>query len=137
MEAFSMYQLKFDEHSCATCPTGDCLVKCQFLEVKGDRAREEMLKIFRGEDSFVLRDCVTCYACEEYCRRGNHPFYLITQRREDKGILTAPRAIVRQWVNIGEPRGKAEVGKIREKALSFGFMPQLRDIAKCLQKKAA
>jgi hypothetical protein len=124
-----VYTLQFDKDMCASCSTGDCLVNCQYLEVEKERASKEMLKIFSGEDSFVLRDCVTCYACEEYCKRGNHPFYLITQRREDRSIQTAPRAIVRQWINIGEPRGKAEIGEMQERALSFGFMPQLRNIA--------
>lgn len=125
-----MFELKFDETLCASCPTGSCLVKCQYLEIGKDEAREEMLRIYRGEDSPVLKDCVTCYACEEYCRRGNHPFYLITQRREDKGILTAPRAINRQWINIGEPRGRFEKGELGDKALSFGFMPQFKEIVK-------
>ncbi|MCK5723422.1 MAG: (Fe-S)-binding protein, partial [Gammaproteobacteria bacterium] len=80
-----MYELKFDDNLCKTCPTGDCLVKCQYLDVEKKTAVEEMVKIGQGEDSFVLQDCVTCYACEEYCKRGNHPFYLITERREEKG----------------------------------------------------
>lgn len=100
------------------------------MDFNGDEAREEMLKIVRGEDSTVLQDCVTCYACEEYCKRGNHPFYLITQRREEKGIHTAPRPITRQWFNVGEPQGKSEVGDIGERALSMGFMPQLKEVAK-------
>ncbi|MBW2129162.1 MAG: (Fe-S)-binding protein [Deltaproteobacteria bacterium] len=129
-EAGSMFTLQFDEAICASCPSGACLVKCQYLEADREQAKREMLKIFRGEDSRVLQECVTCYACEEYCKRGNHPFYLITQRREEKGILTAPRAITRQWINIGEPRGKYEVGEIKERALSFGFMPQFKDIVK-------
>lgn len=125
-----MFDLKFDENLCLSCPTGACLVKCQYMELDKEQAKEEIINIFRGKDSPVLKECVTCYACEEYCRRGNHPFYLITQRREDKGILTAPRAITRQWVNIGEPKGKYEVGRISKKALSFGFMPQFLDITK-------
>jgi len=125
-----MFQLKFDEDRCLTCPDGACLVQCQYLDFEKDSAREEMVKIFRGEDSPVLQDCVTCYSCEEYCKRGNHPFYLINERREDKGILTAPRAITRQWINIGEPKGKFQLGEIRKIALSFGFMPQLREITK-------
>ena len=119
-----MLTLKFDENVCKTCPTGDCLVKCQYMDVDKDTAVEEMLKISRGEDSFVFNDCVTCYGCEEYCKRGNHPFYLITEKREEKGLLTAPRAITRQWINIGEPQGKVRLGKVKEKVLSFGFMPE-------------
>ena len=119
-----MVALKFDENLCKTCPTGDCLVKCQYMDVEKERAVEEMVNIGRGKDSFVLQDCVTCYGCEEYCRRGNHPFYLITERREQKGILTSPRAITKQWINIGEPQGKFRLGEVKEKVLSFGFMPE-------------
>ncbi|MCD6305223.1 MAG: (Fe-S)-binding protein [Deltaproteobacteria bacterium] len=119
-----MYSLKFDINVCQTCPTGDCLVKCQYLHLDRDTAVAEMVKIGKGEDSFVLNDCVTCYACEEYCRRGNHPFYLITEQRQEKRILTAPRAITRQWINIGEPQGKYRLGEVNKRALSFGFMPE-------------
>jgi len=119
-----MYSLKFDVNVCQTCPTGDCLVKCQYLHLDKETAVAEMVKIGQGEDSFVLNDCVTCYACEEYCRRGNHPFYLITERRQEKGILTAPRAVTRQWINIGEPQGKYRLGDVKERVLSFGFMPE-------------
>jgi hypothetical protein len=125
-----LFELKFNASICESCPSGACLVKCQYMEMETDEAKEEMLKLYRNEDSSVLQECVTCYACEEYCTRGNHPFYLITQRREDKGVLTAPRALTRQWINIGEPRGRVELGEIGEKALSFGFMPQFRDIVK-------
>ncbi|MBW2039965.1 MAG: (Fe-S)-binding protein [Deltaproteobacteria bacterium] len=123
-----MFTLKFDENLCKTCPTCDCLVKCQYLDLEIDEARKEMMKIIKGGDSFVLQDCVTCYGCEEYCKRGNHPFYLITERREEKGILTAPRAITKQWINIGEPRGKYKLGEIKEKILSFGFMPEFLEL---------
>jgi Fe-S oxidoreductase len=126
-----MYTLKFDSNRCKTCPTGDCLVKCQYIGIETkDEAINEMINIAEGKDSPVLHDCVTCYGCEEYCRRGNHPFYLITERRQEKGILTAPRAITTQWINIGEPRGKARLGKVKEKALSFGFMPELLQLVK-------
>jgi len=125
-----MISLKFNEKACKTCPTSDCLVKCQYMDFDRESAKEEMLKIFRGEDSPVLHNCVTCYGCEEYCKRGNHPFYLITERRQEKGILTAPRAITRQWINIGEPLGKYRLGEVKERVLSFGFMPEFLDLVK-------
>jgi hypothetical protein len=124
-----MYTLNFNENICRTCPTGNCLVQCQYIDInKKDEAINEMIAIAEGKGSRVLHECVTCYGCEEYCRRGNHPFYLITERREEKGILTAPRAITRQWINIGEPRGKYKLGKIKERVLSLGFMPELLDL---------
>jgi len=125
-----MYQLQFDENLCNTCPTGDCLVKCQYMDLDKNEAIAEMVKISKGEDSFVLHDCVTCYGCEEYCKRGNYPFYLITERRQEKGILTTPRAITKQWINIGQPRGKFKTGGIKKKVLSFGFMPELLQLTR-------
>jgi Fe-S oxidoreductase len=120
-----MYTLKFDESLCASCPTVDCFVKCQYMDLGMEQAKSEIMKLAKGEDCLPLHDCVTCYGCEEYCKRGNHPFYLITEMRERKGILTSPRAITKQWINIGEPRGKYRVGAIKNTVLSFGFMPEL------------
>jgi heterodisulfide reductase subunit C len=51
------------------------------------------MKVIRGEDSRVLKECVTCYACEEYCRRGNYPFISSAsaeKRREGKGREYTP-----------------------------------------------
>ncbi len=123
-----MYKLKFDENVCATCPTADCLVKCQYIQLDKEQAHKEMMKIVKGEDSFVLQDCATCYACEEYCTRGNHPFYLITERREEKGILTAARPITNQWVNMNEFQGKALSGAIKDKAMCCCGIPELLDM---------
>jgi Fe-S oxidoreductase len=88
-------------------------------------AHEEMMKVVKGENSRVLKECVTCYACEEYCPRGNHPFYLICERREEKGMYTAPRPITKQWINMTQMQGKQMVGKIKEQALSSCFIPAL------------
>jgi len=60
-----MFELRFDERKCVACRTGNCLAKCQYMDIDRDTAKAEMVKIFNGEDSFVLHDCVTCYACED------------------------------------------------------------------------
>jgi Fe-S oxidoreductase len=124
-----MYALKFDENLCATCPTSDCLVKCQYINVDKDIAQDEIMKIVKGKDSFVLQDCVTCYGCEEYCPRGNHPFYLISERREEKGMLVSSRPVTNLWIKIGEPQGRHKIGEIDEKALSFCIMHEFRESA--------
>ncbi|MFC1883186.1 heterodisulfide reductase-related iron-sulfur binding cluster [Thermodesulfobacteriota bacterium] len=120
-----MYDLKFDERVCATCKSADCLLKCQYMAFGKKEAHEEMMKVAKGEDSRVLKDCVTCYACEEYCKRGNHPFYLISERREEKEIYTAPRPITNQWINMTKMQGKQMVGAIKDKAMSCCFIPAL------------
>ncbi len=114
-----MYALKFKEKVCATCPSADCLLKCQYMSFSGHKeAHAEMMKVVRGKDSRVLHECATCYACEEYCKRGNHPFYLISERREEKGMFTAPRPITNQWINMTRMQGKYMVGEVKDKALS-------------------
>lgn len=121
-----MYTLKFDVKLCAGCKTSDCLVKCQYMDVERDEAKREMIKIAKGEDSFVLRDCATCYNCEEYCPHGNHPFYLISERRNEKGILIASRPITNQMARMTSPQGQYEVGEIGERALSLCSIPHFK-----------
>ena len=93
------------------------------MDLDRDQARTEWQKIVNGEDSFVLHACTTCYACEEYCPSGNHPFYLIVERQEEKGILPSPRPIITMWINQCEPVGRFMVGMVQEKALSSCFLP--------------
>ncbi len=120
-----MYALRHDGEACATCQSADCFVKCQYMDLNPRQAHEEMMKLVRGEDSLVLQRCMTCYACEEYCRRGNHPYFLICERREDRGILTAARPITQQWINLTSMQGKFMTGEVREKAMSCCFIPDL------------
>jgi Fe-S oxidoreductase len=101
-----MFELKFDRTVCEDCTTVDCLVRCQYMDFDIEDAKREIMKLINGEDSVVLHECVTCYACEEYCKRGNHPFYLITDLQEKKGIFPAPRPILRQWINLAIPGKK-------------------------------
>jgi len=111
---------------CATCPSPDCLLKCQYMDLDKEQAHGEMMKVVRGEDSQVLQECVTCYACEEYCKRGNHPYYLICERREEKGILTAARPITNQWLNMTSLQGKFVTGEIKDTVMSCCFLPEFR-----------
>lgn len=120
-----MYALQVSDKVCATCPSADCLLKCQYMTFDKEEAHEEMMKVVRGEESRVLHDCVTCYACEEYCTRGNHPYYLISERREEKEIYTAARAITNQWINMTRMQGKQMAGKVEDVALSCCFIPAL------------
>ncbi len=125
-----MPELKFDISLCHECPTQDCLTRCQYMDIDRETAKREIQKIYDGEDSFVLEKCVTCYACEEYCGMGNHPFYLIVERQEEKGMLTAPRPVTKQWINMSEPIGRARVGEVGERALSSCFIPVFPDMVK-------
>lgn len=116
-----MYKLKFDENKCLRCTTQNCLTKCQYMDIDRDTAKEEILKIAHGEDSFVLHDCVTCYACEEYCPANNHPFYLIAEKQEELDVPPLPRPLIQRGINIGIPfRGEPVIEEINGRVLNMG-----------------
>jgi len=125
-----MFELNFDENRCFTCDTVDCLTKCQYLEIEAGAAKIEMKKIINKEESFVLHDCITCYACEEYCKRGNHPFYLIVQRQENLNISPQPEPLIKRGVQMGLPfRGEPEIQEIQGPALNLGLFSSLSNMA--------
>jgi ferredoxin len=103
-----MYELKFDEKICKKCKTYDCIMKCQYIDLDLERAKEEKWKIIGGENSIILEECVTCYACEEYCPYGNHPFYQIVEQQEKLGIHPVPKPLEESQVRMMGPRGKID-----------------------------
>jgi Fe-S oxidoreductase len=124
-------ELKFDKTKCASCKAVSCLVKCQYMDFRDrNQAKREWQKVINGENSTILTACTTCYACEEYCPFGNHPFYWIVEQQEAKGILPAPRPTVTMWVNQCQPIGRFMVGKVEERALSYCFLPQFNALVK-------
>jgi Fe-S oxidoreductase len=122
-----VYELKYDPDICAQCETLDCLTRCQHMEFDLEQAREERRKILGGEESRVLTDCYTCYACEEYCPHGNHPFYLIVDRQEEKEVWPAPVPIIKQQVLMMAPRGKIEPLSVSEPVINMCYFPMLMD----------
>ena len=120
-----MFELQFDIHKCMTCRTCDCLTRCQYMDIDADSARKEMRKIYNGRDSFVLHNCATCYACEEYCKMGNHPFYLIVEKQEELDIPPLPQPLIKRGVQMGIPfRGEPEIEEIEGPVINLGaFSP--------------
>lgn len=124
-----MWALRYDPEICRECPSPRCLLQCQYMQMGEEEARGEILKLSRGEDSRVLKECMTCYGCEEYCPYGNHPYFLICEMREKRGIYTAPRPITNQWINMTQMQGRALIGKVGEVVLSSCLLPSLGTMA--------
>ncbi|MFO8111597.1 MAG: (Fe-S)-binding protein [Desulfosalsimonadaceae bacterium] len=102
-----MQPIQYDPDLCIQCDTVDCLMKCQYISFAGiTEAKTEKLKINEGKDSRVLRECLTCYACQEYCPFDNNPFYLLVERQEALGILPAPKPIVEEQLRMMAPKGR-------------------------------
>jgi Fe-S oxidoreductase len=133
-----MYDLKFDPAICEKCRSCDCIMKCQYIDLDLETAKEEQGKLVRGEDSEILTQCVTCYACEEYCPYHNHPFYLIVERQEEKGIHPVPKPIEKSQVVMMAPRGRIEEKAATEPVINLCYFPMLkRSISGKLYKDAS
>ncbi len=111
--------MKYDPEICAKCESFDCLIRCQYLDLDLENARKERELIHAGEDSRVLRECATCYACEEYCPYGNHPFYLIVERQEESGIRPVPVPITNQQIKMMGPRGKIVPQRVKSPVINM------------------
>jgi Fe-S oxidoreductase len=120
-----MAELKYDEDICARCETLDCLIRCQYMDLDLDSARKERQHILRGEDSRVLAECVTCYACEEYCPQGNHPFYLIVERQEQREVWPVPIPLTKQQIIMMAPRGDIGPQKVQAPVVDLCYFPML------------
>ncbi len=102
-----MQPIQFEPDLCIRCETIDCLTKCQYVSFSGvEEARSEKLKINERRHSRVLEECLTCYACQEYCPYDNNPFYLLVERQEEMGILPAPKPIIEEQLRMMAPKGK-------------------------------
>ena len=82
----------FDITKCGEC--GDCLVQCQYVDYSREKAVQEIRALRNGKDADILRECITCIACNEYCPTGANPFDLISALQEEKGIQFIPKEIV-------------------------------------------
>jgi Fe-S oxidoreductase len=74
----------FDKSNCDNCKDIDCLTKCQWIVFSGiDEARIEINKLINEDKNCrVLKECMLCFACDEYCPYNSHPFDLINELQE-------------------------------------------------------
>ncbi len=121
-----MNRIKFNPDLCVACETVDCLMKCQYLSFTGiEEAKAEKLKINEGKDSRVLHECLTCYACQEYCPYGNNPFFLLVERQEELGILPAPSPIIKEQLKMMDAKGKITKQTVHAPVVDMCAFPML------------
>ena len=114
-----MENINYDLKICEDCKTIDCLMKCQYIDIDYNEAVKQKKLIINGKDSSILHECVTCYACEQYCPNGNHPFYQIVELQEKKGILPAPIPITKQQIAMMKPKGRIENKIVKEPVINL------------------
>jgi Fe-S oxidoreductase len=99
------------------------------MQFTPEQAREERLKIIRGEDARVLHECATCYACEEYCPHANHPFYQIVELQEARGMQIVPRPIEKQQVRMMAHDGKSKSRELQGPLLDMCAFGLFKDMS--------
>jgi Fe-S oxidoreductase len=107
----------FDLSKCDSC--GDCLVRCQYVDYSRGKAIQEITALIEGKDAEILRECITCMACNEYCQKGANPYDLILQLQEEKGILPAPEETLKMFAGSENLPSQVTKGSPDKPALSF------------------
>ena len=118
-------KLRYNPQICIECNTCDCLMKCQYIHLDFEMAKEEKLKLIRGEDTLIIEKCVTCYSCEEYCPHNNHPFLLITERMEEKGLYPVPDPILKSQIKAFAPQGKLRAYPVKKPVINMCLFPNM------------
>jgi Fe-S oxidoreductase len=81
----------FKADQCDLC--GDCLVKCQWIKAEKVQAVEWMKDMMAGQQTPVLHQCITCYACNEICPQKANPFDLIARLQEEYRIFVSEETV--------------------------------------------
>ena len=103
----------FDSSHCRSCKKIDCLTRCQWIEFENlAEARKEREKLNNQENSRVLSECMTCFACDEYCPYNSHPFDLLTELQEKFNSLSIPQKIVENTIQRFAPHLELKLKEI-------------------------
>ena len=81
----------FDRSKCDLC--GDCLVECLYVNYDREKAVQEMIALIEDREAEILKECITCVACNEYCTKGANPFDLICRLQEKTNALMLPEKL--------------------------------------------
>jgi Fe-S oxidoreductase len=80
----------FKADLCDLC--GDCLTRCPWIKADKAQAVEWMRAMMAGQETPVLRQCITCYACNEICPTKANPFDLIAELQEKNDVFRSKEA---------------------------------------------
>jgi Fe-S oxidoreductase len=136
----------FDSSHCAVCETIDCMMKCQWITFENiEDARLEIKKLINDDENCrILSECVTCFACDEYCPYDSHPFDLIVKLQEKFNSLNINSEIIENTINRFAPYpqlrlkqidsdkpvlNKCGLAKINEKNLQGQLFDDLQNVS--------
>jgi Fe-S oxidoreductase len=110
----------FDESRCDLC--GDCLTRCHYVDYDREKAVSEMSSLIQMKNTEILKKCITCAACNEYCEKGAMPFDLINQLQEKFRALPIPERTVDWFSKLSYMSSNVIEGDPTKPALSICTM---------------
>jgi ferredoxin len=110
----------WDKSKCDLC--GDCLVRCQYVDYDRDKAVQQIRELIEGKPAEILKECITCCACNEYCPTGANPFDLINRIQEEHKSLPIPEKMVKWMASGGTLPTELIKGNDSKPALSLCVM---------------
>jgi len=108
--------LMFDKSKCDLC--GDCLVECKYTDYDRKKAIEEMSALIEGKPADILKECITCVACNEICPQDANPFDLICEAQEKTNALEVPETVVQMFGSMCKGENEIRKGDPKKPAIS-------------------
>ncbi len=98
----------FDKSNCSNCENIDCLTRCQWMDFNDvEEARIEINKLINeDEDCRILKECMLCFACDEYCPYNSHPFDMINELQERYQSQNLLPAIIQNSIDMYKAKGE-------------------------------
>jgi Fe-S oxidoreductase len=98
----------FNDKYCAECKTVDCMMKCQWIDFENiAAAKHEIIKLVNEEeDCRILKECMLCFSCDEYCPYHSHPFDKINELQEKYQSQDIQDAIIENSLNMYKAKGE-------------------------------
>ena len=106
----------FNKEKCDLC--GDCLVECKYTDYDRESAIAEMTALVEGGPTDIVKQCITCAACNEVCEKGANPFDLICETQEKTNALEVPEAIVQMFDSMCKGSNEVRKGAPGKPAIS-------------------
>lgn len=97
---------------CKSCDTQSCLMKCQYIDISKEDAKVEIMKMVNGENSRILSECVTCFACQEYCELNARPFDRIVELQEKYNSLNVDPTLLERIIKQFAPHDEVRIKEI-------------------------
>ena len=109
----------WNAEKCDFC--GECLVRCHYVDYDKDQAAQQIRELMEGKLAEVLKNCITCCACNEYCPTGANPFDLINRRQEVHNSLPIPEK-TKKFMDGTQMPSSLIKGDLQKPALSLCTM---------------